>query len=76
MPTGKETFFTEYDGDLLGVRIDHDKHAIGVWKLDGGKWVEGDMDALYEGTKQYDAKPSDYPPLPKDLWGSPPSQHD
>lgn len=64
MATGREVFFTEYEGHTLGVVINHDQHSVRVWKLDGFRWVEGDMDALYEGSKLPDAKQSDYPPLP------------
>ena len=64
MARPNEVFFTEYEGNLLGVVINHDAHAIRVWKLDGDKWVKGDHDALYEGSKVFGAKESDYPPLP------------
>ncbi len=61
---GKEVFFTEYEYETLAVVIDHDAESISVWRLAGDRWVEGNMDALYEGRKLYGAKESDFPPLP------------
>ena len=64
MPRGQEVFFTEYQGAFMGVVVDHDKHAITVSKLVDGKWVDGDMNALYDGYKLTTPKEADYPKLP------------
>ena len=65
------------DHDPTVIIVDHANKRLNSWRLIDGKWVEADVaEATHNGKIYLEGPPmpslSDLPPLPENLWWSPP----